>query len=219
MIKKLELMGQKIQMYTNSYILHNKKEAVLFDPGGYPTEIFKYLKDNNLDLKYIILTHAHFDHILSLDKVKNKYPNAIVCIGENEKEAYKDSDLNLLSIVNIQKMNTKIDRYLKEGDVLTLNNMRLEIYETPGHTKGSICIYFEILDKDMEEEVGLISGDTIFRHNVGRTDLPTGNLNELRESIHKIKQMLINKNKGNIKIYPGHDKNTDLKTEINTPVI
>ncbi len=127
------------------------------------------------DLEYIILTHYHFDHVLGVPKLK-EITKAKIMIHE--------MDVNFL--------NFKPDKSLKDNEILNLGDYKLKVIHTPGHTPGSICLY------EQKSKI-LFSGDTVFAYgNIGRTDLPGGSIEELRESIKKLSKI-------NVKIlYPGH---------------
>jgi hydroxyacylglutathione hydrolase len=171
---------------TNCYILISEKElaqpeskvrfkeTAIIDPGGNAKEILKEIEKNTTRLKYIILTHSHWDHVFAVKKLK-KETGAKVLIHEAEKNSLK----------------FKIDKFLAEGDEVKVGNVILKTIHTPGHTKDSICL----LGKDF-----IFTGDTLFRMGVGRTDLPGGSQEELERSLQKLSKIL----KPGMRVYPGH---------------
>jgi glyoxylase-like metal-dependent hydrolase (beta-lactamase superfamily II) len=154
------------------YILISNKEAVVIDPGAGLKKILKEIEGKKL--KYIILTHYHWDHILGALKLKEK-TGAKILIHKGEKDFIKFQP----------------DQLLDGGEEIRIGNEYLKIIHTPGHTKGSISI----LGKDF-----IFTGDTIFEDGYGRTDLPGGSKKDLKESLEKLEKVI----KKGTKIYPGH---------------
>ena len=165
----------------NSYILLTKKPAVI-DPSENVDAILNHLKEHIKpeDLKYVILTHYHFDHVVGVPRLK-KETKAKVMIHE----------------LDAKFLNFKPDKLLKNADIIDLGNYSLKVIHTPGHTPGSICLY------DVKSK-SLFSGDTIFSGGgVGRTDLSGGDSEKLRKSIEKLSKL-------DVKIlYPGHGEITN----------
>ncbi len=158
-------------MGTNCYLAFEKNlddtqkgEAYFFDCGGKNLKsLYDFIENNNLDLKYIVLTHGHGDHIEGLNELIKKYPEAKVYIGKEEKDFLYDE--NILTV--------------SEGDLIG----KFKVIDTPGHTIGSKCFYYE-------DNKILISGDTLFKRSYGRYDLPTGNMEILFKSLEKLCQIL-----------------------------
>ena len=160
----------------NSYILLTKKPAVI-DPSENLDAILNHLKEHIKpeDLEYIILTHYHFDHVFGVPKLK-EVTKAKVMIHE----------------LDAKFLDFKLDKLLKDNDVIDLGNCSLKVIHTPGHTPGSICLY-------EPKSKSLFSGDTIFAHGgFGRTDLIGGNTKKLIESIKRLCEL-----DARI-LYPGH---------------
>jgi len=178
---------------TNSYLVYNKKEAILIDCGGHEDVILKYLADNELKLKYILLTHGHFDHIC-INKLKEKTGAKV---GMNNKDIVMP--VNILA-GRIKPIKTDFD--LKEKKDIGLGLIRLKIFETPGHSPGSCSIY-------IQSKHALFSGDTLFKNAIGRTDIPGGNYDRLMKSIKEKLLVLPNETK----IYPGHGPDTTISQE------
>lgn len=178
---------------TNCYILNNEdtREALVFDPGDYPEKVEQYLKDNDLTCKAILLTHGHFDHILGVQDLVQK-TNVKVYAEENEARLLQDPQINSSARVH-RPCSLVPDVLLKDQEVITLAGFTIKVIHTPGHTAGGACYYIQDLEI-------LISGDTLFRGDIGRSDLPTGNGEQLIESIQQ-KLMIL---PDNVKVYPGH---------------
>lgn len=187
---------------TNAYIILDEKtmEAMLVDPGDEPDKLLNALESKGAHLTYIILTHAHFDHILAIPKIKEK-TGASLLVHKDDAPMLADNSLNLLSRFSVRDMAfPSPDRLLTDGDTVKLGDSEIGIIHTPGHTLGSICL-----------SVGddLISGDTLFRENIGRYDFPGGDFDTIMDSLQKIKALDV---KG--KIYPGHGMSTTLEHEL-----
>lgn len=188
---------------TNCYIVSNEetKEAFIIDPGEEASRIERKLLDEKLDLKAILLTHGHFDHIMAVNDLLEKY-KADVYIGENELELLGDTYKNCSGSMMNRPYTAKADKALRDDDVLELAGMTIKVLFTPGHTSGGVCYYLE------KEEV-LFSGDTVFCQSVGRSDLPTGSGRVLQESIqNKILPL-----PENTRIFPGHGDSTTVAYE------
>ena len=176
---------------SKSYVLEADGEFAIIDPSVSPSKVFSSLNINPSEFKYIILTHAHFDHFLTVDDWCDA-TNLPVWVGEKDAESLKDSTLNCyLYFLGINKaFKGKICTLSKE-DKLRLGACELEIFETPGHSPGSITVKFGS---------ALFVGDVFFPGGaIGRTDLPGGNYCELLASIKKISEL-----KGCTEFYSGH---------------
>lgn len=183
-------------LQTNCYILWDKstKEAAVFDPACEGDRIIERITANGLNVKYIILTHTHIDHINALDKVK-EYTGAKVVVHKDEA-ASLNSDADVMAfIINSAAPRTKADVQVSDGDELFLGDKMLKIIHTPGHTVGGICVRCGNI---------LISGDTLFNLSVGRTDFKGGDhqtlLSSIREKIFALD--------GATAVYPGHGEAT-----------
>lgn len=187
-------------MQTNCYLAYDENmEAYFFDCGGENLEkLFAYIEKNNLNLKYIVLTHGHGDHIEGLNKLANKFKNAKVYIGTEEKDFLYDSSLSLSN--EIFGKNFSFDgeiNLVKEGDKIG----NFTVIDTPGHTIGSKCFY-------SKENNILISGDTLFKRSYGRFDLPTGSRELLFSSLKKLSKL-----PDETIVYSGHSEVTKIADE------
>ena len=181
------------EMDQNCYLLANGKDAVLIDPGE---DTFKILKEiQGYNVKYILLTHCHFDHIYSLAELKGQ---KTVLGSFNLIKNITNPKITFLS--SCEKLDGKIDGFFKDGEVKNLCGMDIKCIYTPGHTDCSSCFLVEDC---------LFSGDTLFFGSVGRWDFKTGNFSELENSV-KNKLFLL---ADDTKVYPGHGKSTTIGYE------
>lgn len=186
---------------TNCYIVHdeNTKEAAVIDPGGDFSEIKSYIENNGLSVKYIILTHAHGDHIGALKELK-EYSNAVICLHREDNDMLKSKSKNFSSMMGGAGIEMTADKFVKDGEVLELGDTKLKIIHTPGHSLGGISIYCDSV---------LFSGDTLFQDSVGRTDLYGGSMTELIKSIREKLFILPD----DTRVYPGHGPSTTILHE------
>lgn len=189
MILKTLLVGP---LETNCYILGDEKskEAVVIDPGGDFEEIEKQVEESNLRVKYIVLTHGHFDHTGALAQLK-KATGAEVLIHAEDTAMLSPADQNQPFLMESGQDPLPADGTLKEGDKVQFGQYTLEVLHTPGHTPGGISL---LIDKM------IFVGDTLFCGSIGRTDLPGGSFEQLIDSI---KRKLLTRGDDCL-IYPGH---------------
>ena len=191
---------------SNCYILGNDGEGVIIDPGADSMEIIKAVGDTGLKIKYIILTHAHIDHICAMDKIRDN-TGAEVLVHELDAKALTDPRYNGSALFGLSYTFKEADRTLRDGDVIVAGNINLEIIHTPGHTPGCICI---------RTGKNLFTGDTLFRMSIGRTDLGNGDYEQIMDSI-KNKLMKLDED---TTVYPGHGTATTIGYEkANNPFI
>ncbi len=183
---------------TNCYLIadDDTKNAVLFDAPAACDKILDYCEKNDISIKYICLTHAHFDHILALNELKER-TGAQLFLHEKEEKYLKDPKLNLVGAVDFEVIIPKADRLLKDGDVVELDSLSFKVIHTPGHTEGGACYLIEDI---------LISGDTLFSGSIGRYDFPLGSLEDELRSI-KEKLLVLD---DETKVYPGHGFSTTI---------
>lgn len=198
----------------NDYLLidENTKEAVLIDcsdkgiwksiPTDYGDAKETIIGENRekivgITLKYVLLTHGHFDHIGGLTKDIN-YPN--VLMHKSDLDWIKNVNI-YMEMMNLPKIEIpQIDGFIEDGDIITVGNSQIKVMHTPGHTEGSVCYYVD---------GKLFSGDTIFKEAVGRCDLPGGSFNKIVDSIEN----KIFKLPEETEIFPGHGKPTTVGWE------
>ena len=194
-------------LMTNCYVLSDSGEAVLIDAAIYDEEIAEYIKENNLMLKTILLTHGHFDHTFGAQQFADQF-DAPIAIGNKDIDALDDPNLSGAIFFAISKMN-KIEECapLYEGDNIKIGNVELTVLDTPGHTIGGVSYY---------TEGHLFSGDTLFERSVGRTDLANGSFEQIATSI-KTKLYTL---PDDTKVYPGHGGLTSIGYEkANNPYV
>lgn len=184
----------------NTYLIADKntREGAVIDPGGEIKDLMKYIKDNFIQVKYIILTHGHGDHIGCVPELKEA-TNACIIAHEDEKEILLDKKKNLSYRMQCGSTEFDADKYVKEGDSIKLGDLRLKFIHTPGHTKGCMCI-----------KVGnhMFTGDTLFAGSMGRTDLYSGDNKQIQKSLNRLKNY-----EDDIIVYPGHGPNTTMGIE------
>ncbi len=186
---------------TNCYLVADEatKAAFIIDPAGDLAQIKDLIDTKEYDLKYIILTHGHGDHIGAVEGLKEAY-DAVLFIHEEDAEMIRDSQLNLTYRMG-QTIEMEADQTFRDGDTLMVGELNLRFIHTPGHSKGSSCVLVEDT---------LFSGDTLFLNSIGRTDLYGGDRREIIESI-KNKLLILPKE---TKVYPGHGQATSIKNEL-----
>ena len=182
---------------TNCYLLcdEDAKVCALIDPGDDESRIEKLVGQSGCALKYILLTHGHFDHTSAVRPLLERYPDVPVYIHEKDSVAGRGGEL-LFTRVDEQHQ-----RYYKDGDVLPLGGLSLRVMETPGHSEGSVCL---LLDR----EHVIFAGDTLFRCSCGRTDFAGGDYREMLQSLARLGNL-----PGSYRVYPGHDQPTTLDYE------
>ncbi len=197
MLKKLPLN----RLSTNCYIIadDNTKEAAVIDPAGDFEVIKSFIEENNLNVKYILLTHGHGDHIVALKELRD-YCKAVVGIHADDENMLNNARINFSFMYSSIPIEEKSDFHLADGEVFKLGTSEFKILHTPGHTMGSIGILF---GKD------LISGDTLFARGIGRTDLPGGDYNSIIESITKKLFTLPEE----VAVHPGHGGSSTIGAE------
>lgn len=188
-------------LQTNCYMLgcEKTKEAVIIDPGDNIDKILKALKDNGLTLKYIINTHAHFDHVGGNAALKKETGAKIVLHERDDillERLIKQADVFGYEI----DPSPPADIFVQDGDTINFGELALEVIHTPGHSPGGISL--KIGDT-------IFSGDTLFRRSIGRTDLPGGSFDHIIDSIRE--KLFIYDN--STRIYPGHGDSTTIGEE------
>ncbi|MDQ0254425.1 glyoxylase-like metal-dependent hydrolase (beta-lactamase superfamily II) [Evansella vedderi] len=166
-------------LQTNGYILYNDNgSGVIIDPGGNDKQLLSWLKEKDITILAILLTHAHFDHIGAVDTVRTTF-NAPVYLHKKEAHWLTDPQLNGSGLFQgIEPISTKkADHLISAEGPLEIGGIEFQIFETPGHSPGSVSFY-------LPEESIVFSGDVLFRGGVGRTDLPGGDEDTLINSIH-----------------------------------
>ena len=197
-LKVLKLDVENRGLVTNCYIIVDEetKETLVIDPGAEVEKIIDMLNILEAKVKYIFLTHCHADHIGALDSLKEAKGGKILISREDSVGLY-DPTINLAYYTETHNPELEADSRVDDGDVIHVGNIEFKVISTPGHTKGGLCLY-------CEKENMIFTGDTIFSGSWGRTDLPTGNIEEIMDSI--INKILVLPDE--TIIYPGHGRST-----------
>lgn len=177
----------------NSYVVTDEKTKKTFivDPGGHNTDMVNYIKENGLQVEFIILTHGHGDHIGGVPALRKDFPAAKLVIGIHDKEMLEDPELNMSGMMYVQPLSLAADRYVTDGETLQMGELELKFFHTPGHTPGGICIL---------AENAVFSGDTLFEQSIGRTDFPGSSYQAIVKSIREKLFVLPDETA----VYPGH---------------
>ena len=192
-------------MQANCYIVESGEGAVIIDPGYLERQISQYVAENPQKIKFILLTHRHFDHLAAASTLK-KMTGAKIVINElDEGGLYSD----LLSLGNMAggfyskaDPDAHADIYVDEGDTVTVGDMVFQVLYTPGHSEGGVCYLLENI---------LFSGDTLFKGSIGRTDFPSSNNAEMRQSLERLCTL-----PDDTVVYPGHGPATTIIQEKQT---
>jgi glyoxylase-like metal-dependent hydrolase (beta-lactamase superfamily II) len=181
----------------NCYIIRKDNCNIIIDPCISVKELLKY---GIKEVSAILVTHGHVDHIIFIEEV-SKYYNCEVYFSKNCKEKIFNDQYNLSSMfsqpLNIKELNYKI---IKDNDLLEFDSLIIKCIFTPGHSSCSMCF---LIEND------LFTGDTLFDRGIGRTDLYSGNILQMKESLNKL-----NKMNTNFDIYPGHGNSSNMENQI-----
>ncbi len=182
----------------NTYILTDDETGIsaVIDPD-LMRHTPRYLSEN-YNIKLILLTHCHFDHVYSAEELRS-LTQAKIVIHELDAKGLLDSNVNLSAMMGGSPISFSADIKAADGEEIDLGNTKIKVIHTPGHTKGSVCYL---------AEDNLFSGDTLFSGSVGRTDFPTGSFSDMIKSMQRLMAL-----DGEFSVYPGHGSSTKLSSE------
>lgn len=190
-------------MRVNCWLLRDEAtgEGVVIDPGGENAadKILARIETKGIRVRGILLTHAHFDHMLSLERLREAL-NVPVSVHSHDADALLDPNLSYMAqFAGITQPCKPAENLLSDGDVFPFGESSLTVLHTPGHTVGSVCFMADGI---------LISGDTLFAGSIGRCDLYGGDDMAMAQSLKRLREL-----PGDYKVYPGHGSVTSLSRE------
>lgn len=185
---------------TNCYLIEDEASGALavIDPGDHSDAVISEIDRRGGKLDYILLTHGHYDHVLGVAELCERY-HPTVCAAQKELLLISEPSYNLSKNHGLTIPPFTVGRPLKDGDTVTLGESEIRFLLTPGHTMGSGCY---IVDDC------IFSGDTLFCTSIGRTDFPTSSMRDMMKSIERLRDL-----DGDYRVFPGHDMFTTLNQE------
>lgn len=186
----------------NNYLVTDveSKEAVLIDCSDFNEEFVNAIKQSGVKLKYILLTHGHFDHILGVSSFEKEF-NVDTYMAKEDEEQVQAAPGMIQYFTGVRPPEfAKISHFVKDGDEFFIGKTKIKAISTPGHTQGGMCY---LIDND------LFSGDTLFFRSVGRTDFPGGDFDKIK---HSVKDVLF-KLPDDVVVHPGHNQKSTIGYE------
>lgn len=180
------------------------REAMVIDPGDDIADVLAILRKHKLKVQQIVITHAHIDHVGGAMKLRAA-TGAPILLNENDTALLKMLDMQATWVGMPSPGPVTIDASLTTGDTVAAGSHKASVLHTPGHTEGSICLYFPAEKK-------LIAGDTLFAGSIGRTDLPGGSYEKILLSLHGTVLTLPDETI----VIPGHGEATTIGEERET---
>jgi hydroxyacylglutathione hydrolase len=177
------------------------REAMVIDPGDNIEHVLEIIRKHNLQVKQIVVTHAHIDHVGGAMKLRAA-TGAPILLNQNDYALLQMLDVQAAWIGMKSPGAVEIDQSLGQADTVRAGSLSADVIHTPGHTEGSICLYFPAEKK-------LIAGDTLFAGSIGRTDLPGGSFQKIMRSLHEKVMALPDETV----VVPGHGPLTTIGAE------
>lgn len=187
-------------LQVNCFVISDEKtgESMVIDPGDEPDRIIDVIKGNGLKVKYIICTHAHFDHVGGITELKDE-TDAKIVIHQEERELY-NSAMDQAAFWGYELAPLpEPDMFVKEGDKIEIGHLSFEVFHSPGHSPGGICLYGEGV---------VFTGDTLFAGSVGRTDFYGGDISKLKKSFLRLMSL-----PPDTKVFCGHGPLSTIRQE------
>ncbi len=153
------------------------REAMVIDPGDEIEDVLALIRKHNLQVKQIVITHAHIDHVGGAMKLRSA-TGAPILLNQSDYALLKMIDMQAVWVGMAPPGKVEIDHSVGQADRVRAGSLDADVIHTPGHTEGSICLYFPAEKK-------LIAGDTLFAGSIGRTDLPGGSFQKIINSLHE----------------------------------
>jgi glyoxylase-like metal-dependent hydrolase (beta-lactamase superfamily II) len=187
----------------NPYLLwcSNTMEAIIVDPGDEADMLWQAIEDAGVQLQAIVLTHAHLDHVGAVTAIRERAHVPVYLHPADDDLLAMAPEQGRMFGLRVEPV-APADHPLAHGDQISVGNVSLAVLHTPGHSPGSVCLY-------AVDEQTLIAGDTLFRHGVGRTDLPGGSWTQLEQAIHTHLWPLPD----DVRVLPGHGPATTIGEE------
>lgn len=185
----------------NCYILKDEEsgDALVVDPGLYNNRLEAMLKEIGIkELRYILLTHGHFDHIIGVSELKENFGGKVVIHKADEACLY-DEEQSLACYFGEAQHEDEADILVSDGDEIAFGKYKIKVMHTPGHTEGCVCYLIENM---------MFSGDTLFKSSIGRTDFPSSDIRKMKDSLKRLISI-----ESDYDVYPGHEGATTLSRE------
>ena len=186
----------------NAYLVWDEKtnEAIVIDPAQGSDKILEFAIEKNLNIRAIVNTHYHFDHVFENAKLRKKTNAALMMHGKDIPYYEKDEMSEKMNKEKVEK--TTVNAALRDTDIIRFGEQELTVIHTPGHTEGSVCLY-------SNKDGIMFTGDTLFAGTYGRVDLPGSDQNKMKETLARLADFPTG-----TKVYPGHGNDTTIEAEL-----